>query len=189
MRTFLLLFLLFGFTASAQTVLPCTGSCPDRYYFEGQPCDAGSCSRSYAPLPSEFTSGRGMSLAAYEGVEVLVCASHGYTLSGTGTLRVWVWEPWLIGDVSSSPGFDLDMADAERGAECSFTTQTDGGVTSGVGAGDGGTNLTYRCRCARFTDWKVAGFSSRRIMLQAVNVAASGGSQLEVRITGLGVIR
>lgn len=195
-RLLFLALCLSGLAASAQTVLPCAGSCPDRYYFESQPCSSGTCSRSYAPLPSEFVGGvgvlaKGMSLAAYEGVQVTVCAAPGYTLSGTGTLRWWVWEPWLPNDVSSTPSFDLNMADAERGEECSYTTQTDGGVVSGVGAGDGGTNLSYRCRCTRFTDYKVAGFSSRRLMLQAVGVTTSAedDSYLEVRLVGLGVVR
>jgi hypothetical protein len=184
-----LLLLLAALPAQAQTVLPCSSACPERYYFETQPCTAGTCARSYAPLPTEFSGGKGMSLAAYEGVQVTVCASNGHTLSGAGLLKWWVWEPWVPNSSSSTPSFDLDLADADRGEECSYSTLADGGVVSGVGAGDGGSNLTYRCRCLRFSDWKVGGLSSRRVILEGEGVTASGGDQIEVRIVGLQVLR
>lgn len=179
--------------AQAQTLLPCTGACPARYYFESQPCSSGSCARSYAPLPSEFSTApfKGMSLSSpYEGAVIEVCAAYGQTLSGTGTLQVWTWVPWLPGDVSTSLPLSLDVADVYvTGTQCSYTTLSDGGVVSGVGAGDGGSNLKYACRCVHWTDWKMGGYSARRAMVSAVNVAVSGGSSLEVRIVGLETLR
>lgn len=190
MRTFPLLLLFFGFTASAQTVLPCVGSCPARYYFESQPCANGVCARGSAPLPGEFSKGYGMSLAsAYEGVSIEICAAYGQSLDGTGTLRVWTWYPWLPSDTSTTKALELSVADVFVEQACAYTTQSDGGVVSGVGAGDGGTNVLYPCRCVHWTDWKVGGYSSRRIMVQAVDVGVTGGSALEVRLVGLETIR
>jgi hypothetical protein len=179
-RVVLLLAVLIGQSALAQTLIPCLGMCPERYYFEAQPCSAGTCSRTAAPVPAEFSKGAGLGLSAYEGVQVTVCAAPGFTLSGAGTLRWWVWEPWMPNDVTSTPAFDLNMADADRGTGCSYSMAADGTITTGG---------TVRCRCLRFADWKVGGFSSRRLMLQAVGVTASGGSQIEVRMVGLGVVR
>jgi hypothetical protein len=185
----LLLFFLMGLSASAQTALPCVGTCPVRYYFESQPCSSGTCARSYAPLPSEFTAGKGMSLASlYEGASIEICAAYGQTLTGTGTLRVWTWYPWLSGDVSTAKPVELNVADVWVDSACGYTTQADGGVVSGVST-DGGSNTSYDCRCAHWTDWKMGGYSARRVLVQAVDVGVSGGSSLEVRLVGLETIR
>ncbi|WP_224373251.1 hypothetical protein, partial [Hyalangium versicolor] len=132
----------------------------------------------------------GMSLSTpYEGASLEICAELGQSLTGTGTLRVWTWYPWNRSDVSTSKALDVSVAEAFTTNACSYTTLGDGGVASGVGAGDGGTNLRYPCRCIHWWDWKVGGYSSRRIAVEAVDVGVSGGTQLEVRLVGLETLR
>lgn len=187
------LLLLVAFPAVGQTPIPCTVGCPAVAYFEAQPCAAGTCARSYAPLPTEFSAAggnKGLSLSSLaEGVAFGVCAAPGFKLQGTGTLRVWTWAPWLPNDVSSDAAQTLDVATADVGSECSYTTLSDGGVVSGVGAGDGGANITYRCRCVHWADRKVGGYSSRKVIAQAVGITVDGGTALEVRIVRLETIR
>lgn len=184
--------------AQAQTVLPCTAGCPARYYWEVQPCNVstGACARSYLPLPSEFQSSKGMGLnGTYEGVSIEVCAPPGFLLTGTGTLNVYTWYPWLRDDVSAILPVQLDVADVWISSSNAYKLEQDGGVTSGV-VTDGGTNTTYNPRCVHWYDLKVGGYSSRRIMVVAKDVAIttgtcnrSDGCPLEVRINALETIR
>lgn len=183
--------------AQAQTVVPCATGCPARYYWESQPCDvtAGLCARSHLPLPSEFQSGKGMGLSGlYEGVSIEVCASPGFLLAGTGTLRVYTWYPWVRDEVSATLPVELEVADVWLASSSGYKLEQDGGVTSGV-VTDGGANTTYGPRCAHW-DFKVGGYSSRRLMVVAEDVAITTGTcnrsdncPLEVRVNGLETIR
>lgn len=183
--------------AEAQTALPCTTGCPARYYWESQPCNVstGLCARSYLPLPSEFQSGKGMGLSGlYEGVSIEVCAPPGFLLTGTGTLDVYTWYPWQRDDVSATLPVKLEVSDVWLASSSSTKLEQDGGVTSGV-VTDGGTNTTYDSRCAHW-DFKVGGYSSRRLMVVAKDVAITTGTcnrsdncPLDVRVNGLETIR
>lgn len=184
--------------AAAQTVLPCATGCPARYYWETQPCNVGTgvCARSYLPLPSEFQSSKGMGLSgAYEAVSVEVCAPPGFLLAGTGTLDVYTWYPWVRDDVSATLPLQLEVADVWRSSSNSFHMEQDGGTTSGV-VTDGGANTTYDPRCVHWADLTMGGYSGRRILVVARDVAITTGTcnrsdscPLEVRINALETIR
>jgi hypothetical protein len=169
MKTWLLLMvLMWSALASAQTLLPCTSNCPSRYYWETQPCASGVCARSTSPAASEFLANRGMSLASpYEGAMIQICAASGQTLTGTGTLRVWAWNPWLPLDPSTTKQLVLHVSDVWVDSACNGSA----------------------CRCVHWTDWRMGGYSARRVMVEAVDVGVTGGSALEVRLVGLEAIR
>lgn len=160
-----LVLLLSAAVAEAQTTLPCTSPCPERYYWESQPCTAGVCARTAEPVPSDFLpgagglpNGRGMGLGIpLSGIGIKICAPVGEEFLGTGTLRVYVWEPWLPDTVSATLELELDVADV----------------------------FYASATCLHWADKPVGGWSTRRFLVSAQDVVVSGDGEMGVYITGL----
>lgn len=161
-KLLLVLLLLCAGLAHAQTVIPCPVSATYRCYWESQPCTAGSCSRTAAPTTTEFAT-KGISLKDMQGARLLLCAASGQTLTGTGTIHLWTWDPSIPSLTSSSPAQDLSVADAWSSSRCNASA----------------------CQCVTFGDLQQAGNSGQKVIAEASGVGVTGGSAAALYWTGL----
>lgn len=139
--------LLWAVPALAQTVVPCTTSCPARYFWEAQALTRAA--PTAAPVSGQ--PGSGMSTVGLYGARVSLCAETAQTLSGAGALRAYYWHPgaglWL-----RSAYLDLTVPAAAAGNQCflwpdSITSVRLGGYvlfTSDSVTVSGGTTVTVR---------------------------------------------
>lgn len=147
-----LLFLLFLAApdwAFAQTAVSCTAT-SNRCYWEDQPCTAGSCTRTAAPTTAEFLVPKGLGLSGMKGASLMMCAPAGHTLTGTGTIRYWVWYPHPLpnGRLGTNAVFQYSVAELF--------------VDNGCDGSD--------CQCLPVPAEQVPGQSGMRVIAQAVGV-------------------
>lgn len=148
MRLVVCLAVLLAVPAAAQTLVPCTSSCPARLYWESQPLTRAAPTAA----PSAGTVGSGMSLAGVYGARVSLCPAAGQTLTGEGTLRAYYWHN-SVGTWMRNPDLDLSVGSATTTANpCrvwpDWTTGVRGGgyvlyATDAVGV-SGGTAVVVR---------------------------------------------
>ncbi|HZI08670.1 MAG TPA: hypothetical protein VEZ71_31930 [Archangium sp.] len=95
--------------AVAQSLIPCTAGvqCPKRYYWESAPLTRTPPSAA----PASGAVGSGMDLAGVEGARVALCPASGQSLTGTGSLRAYLYDP-AIGEWMRSPDLDLPVSSA-----------------------------------------------------------------------------
>lgn len=132
----------------AQTLSPCTASCPGRYYWETAPLTRAA--PTAAPVAGAV--GAGMPLTNVIAARISLCPAAGQTLTGTGNLRAYLWHPsaatWM-----RSPDLDLAVGTATTSAnpcrvwpDSQTGLRTAGNVlyaTDTIGV-SGGTTVTVR---------------------------------------------
>jgi hypothetical protein len=148
-----ILTLLVASSASAQSLASCgTGtSAPKRGYCETAPLTRTPPSAA----PVSGTVGSGMDLAGVYGARIALCPAAGQTLTGTGNLRAYLWDP-NVGGWMASPDLDLAVAKA--------------------------TTSTNPCRV--WPDWITGVRGLGSILYATDSVGVSGGTTVTVRIIG-----
>lgn len=140
-------------SASAQSLVPCTAGvqCPRRYYWESAPLTRTPPTAA----PVSGAVGSGMDLAGVEGARIAVCPTSGQSLTGTGTLRAYLYDP-AIGEWMYDPDLDLSVSKA--------------------------TTTANRCRV--WPDWVTGVRGNGRVLYAPDTVGVSGGTTVTVYLSG-----
>jgi hypothetical protein len=148
-----ILTLLVASSVSAQSLLPCTAGvhCPKRYYWESSPLTRTAPTAA----PVSGTVGSGMDLAGVQGARIGICPAVGQTLTGTGNLRAYLYDP-AVGEWMYDPDLDLAVSKASP---------------TGV-------------RCRVWPDKPTAFRGPGRILYATDTVGVSGGTTISVFISG-----